>query len=76
MRVQIHIFSIKDNKLSKKYNEIWEKVTSIIYKKFDSDPVYNEKYIKTKVNPTMETLTQIFKVIKYQKKDLILFVYQ
>ena len=24
----------------------------------------------------MEKLTQIFKVIKYQKKDLILFVYQ
>ena len=39
---------IKDDKLLEKYNEIWEKVSNIIYKEFDSNPVYNEKYIKTK----------------------------
>ena len=40
---------IKDDKLLEKYNEIWEKVNSIIYKELDSNPVYNEKYIKTKI---------------------------
>ena len=40
---------IKDDKLLEKYNEIWEKVSNIIYKEFDSNPVYNEKYIKTKI---------------------------
>ena len=30
-------------------NEIWEKASSIIKKEFDSKPVYNEKYIKTKI---------------------------
>ena len=40
---------IKDDKLLEKYNEIWEKVNNIIYKELDSNPVYNEKYIKTKI---------------------------
>ena len=36
-------------KYLKKYNEIWQKVTNIIYKEFDTNPVYNEKYITTKI---------------------------
>ena len=36
-------------KYLKKYNEIWQKVTNIIYKEFDTKPVYNEKYITTKI---------------------------
>ena len=39
-------FLIKDNKLLEKYNEIWEKVKNSIRKEFDSEPVYNEKYLK------------------------------
>ena len=31
------------------YNEIWEKVKNIIKKGFDSEPVYNEKYVKAKI---------------------------
>ena len=42
-------FLIKDEKLLEKYNEIWKKVSSITKKEFDSNPVYNEKYVKTKV---------------------------
>ena len=42
-------FLIKDDKILKKYNEIWEKVTTIIYKEFSGNPVYNEKFIKTKI---------------------------
>ena len=32
-----------------KYNEIWKKVSNSIKKVFDSKPVYNEKYLKTKI---------------------------
>ena len=39
-------FLIKNDKLLKKYNEIWEKVINIIYKVVDSNPVYNEKMYK------------------------------
>ena len=44
-------FKINDNKLLKKYNQIWKKVNNLLNTKFDSEPVYgdNEKYIKTKI---------------------------
>ena len=42
-------FLIKDGELLGKYNEIWEKVSNSIKKGFDSEPVYKEKYLKTKV---------------------------
>ena len=37
---------IKDEKSLEKYNEIWKKVSNIIEKEFDSNSVYNEKYIQ------------------------------
>ena len=42
-------FLLKDDELLEKYNEIWEKVKNIIKKEFDSESVYNEKYLKTKI---------------------------
>ena len=41
-------FLIKDDELLEKYNEIQEKVKNSIKKEFNSEPVYNEKYLKTK----------------------------
>ena len=35
-------FLIKDEKLLEKHNEIWKKVSNIIQKEFDSNPIYNE----------------------------------
>ena len=32
-------FLIKYNKLQEKYNQIWDKVSNIIKKRFDSEPV-------------------------------------
>ena len=43
-------FLMKDGEfLEKKNKEILEKVSSNIKKEFVSEPVYNEKYIKTKI---------------------------
>ena len=42
-------FLIKDKKLLEKYNEIWKNVSSIIKKEFDNKPVYNKRYVKTKI---------------------------
>ena len=42
-------FLIKDNELLKKYNKIWDKVCNTIKKGFDSELVYNEKYVKNKI---------------------------
>ena len=35
-------------KLLEKYNEIWEKLKIVTKKEFDSESVYNEKYLKSK----------------------------
>ena len=40
---------IKNSALLKKYNEIWEKNKNSIKKEFDSKPVYNDKYLKSKL---------------------------
>ena len=44
-------FKVINNKLLKKYNKIWERVSSLMNIKFDSEPVYgdNDKYIKAKI---------------------------
>ena len=43
------IFLRKDDEFLEKYNEICEKVKNSTKKQFDSEPVYNEKYLKAKV---------------------------
>ena len=42
---------VDDNKLLKKYNKIWEKISNLLNIEFDSEPVDsdNDKYIKTKM---------------------------
>ena len=44
-------FKVGDDKLLKRYNKIWDRVSNLINIKFDSEPVYfdNDKYIKTKI---------------------------
>ena len=44
-------FKIDDNKLLKKYNQMWKKVETLLRIEFDSKPVYgdNDEYIKTKM---------------------------
>ena len=44
-------FKVDDNKLLKKYNKIWEKISNLMNIEFDSEPVYsdNDKYITTKI---------------------------
>ena len=56
----MYVFLIKDDKLLEKYNEIWEKVSNCIKKGFDSEPVYNEKNLKTKKNFLRENLDTNF----------------
>ena len=44
-------FKISDNKLLKKYIQIWNLVRNLLSKKCDSQPVYddNDRYIKTRI---------------------------
>ena len=42
-------FLIKDDKVKEKCNEIWDKIRNKLNIKFNSKPVYDEKYIKANV---------------------------
>ena len=42
-------FLTDNNEFLKRYTKIWEKVSDLIDKKFDSEPVYNNEYINTKI---------------------------
>ena len=42
-------FVVDDAELLIKYTEIWNKSRDLINKKFNSEPVYNNKYISTKI---------------------------
>ena len=61
-------FLIEDDDLLEKYNTIWDKVSTDIKKEFDSEPVYNKEFLKTKINFTVMKL-QIFMIKKIPKMD-------
>ena len=42
-------FVIKNDELLEKYNEIWDKFSKVMKNKFDSVPVYDDKYLETKI---------------------------
>ena len=42
-------FHKKNDELLNKHNKIWDKANKVNKKGFDSELVYNEKYIKTKI---------------------------
>ena len=45
-------FLFVHKKLLKKYNEIWNKIKSLLEKEFDKNPVYQNKNITAKLNNT------------------------
>ena len=42
-------FLADDKELLKEYTKVWEKIRDLIGKKFDAEPVHDDKYIKTKI---------------------------
>ena len=42
-------FLIEDDDLLEKYNTIWDKVNADMKKEFNSEPVYNKEFLKTKI---------------------------
>ena len=52
-------FLIEDDDLLEKYNTIQNKVSTDITKKFDSKPVYSKQYLKTKIKPHDDKVTDL-----------------
>ena len=69
---------IKDEQLFKNYNKIWEKIESLMRKKFDSKPFYGNdgnNYIKTKIKASKTALLQIFIIKRHLDKKYHTNVY-
>ena len=53
-------FLIEDDDLLEKYNTIWDKVSTDIKKEFDSEPVYNKVFLKTKIKSHSDEVTDFY----------------
>ena len=64
-------FKVGDNKLLKKYNKIWEKISNLMNIEFDSEPVYgdNNQYIETKIKMYEDRVNTNFQVKKVPKEN-------
>ena len=62
-------FNIEDDSVLVKYNEIWKKIKNTLSIKFHGKPVYDKKYIKTKVKTFNEVLNTIFSDNKILKES-------
>ena len=64
-------FKVSDKKLLKKYTKIWEKISSLLNKKIDSEPVYgdNDSYIKRKIKSYVDKANTNFQGKKILKEN-------
>ena len=64
-------FQVSDNKLLKKYNKLWQKISHLRNIEFDSDPVYGDgdKYIKTKIKMYEDRVNTNFQDKKVLKEN-------
>ena len=54
------LFKIEEESVYLKYTEIWNKIKSVLNVKFHSQPIYDDKYIKTKVKTFNNTINTLF----------------
>ena len=61
-------FLIKDDELLEEWNEIQKNVKDSLKKEFDSEPVYNEKWLNAKTKSNYETINRNFQNNKIPKE--------
>ena len=61
-------FLIKHDVLLEKYNTIWDKVSTDTKKEFDSEPLYDKEFLKTKIKSHGNEVTD-FMIKKIPKID-------
>ena len=63
-------FKIEDESVYLKYTEIWNKVKDILNVKFHSQPIYGDKYIKTKVKTFNNMINTLFSAEEIPKERI------
>ena len=61
-------FKVNDKQLLKICNKIWEKIERLMITEFDSEHIYGDKYIKTKIKTYEDSRTTNFYNEKGSKK--------
>ena len=51
---------IEDDEVYIKYNQIWNKIKELLGVNFNSEPIYDDKYIKTKVKTFSDVINTLF----------------
>ena len=54
-------FKSEDDYILLKYNDIWSKIKETLHIKFHSQPIYDEKYMKTKVKTFNDVINSFFR---------------
>ena len=54
------LFKIEDESVYLKYTENWNKIKDILNVEFYSQPIYDDKYIKTKIKAFVNTINTLF----------------
>ena len=54
------LFKIENDDVYIKYNQIWNKIKELLGVKFYSEPIYDDKYIKTKVKTFSILISTLF----------------
>ena len=62
-------FKIEDDEVCIKYNEIGNKLNKLLGLKFYSEPIYEDKYIKTKVKTFSSVINTLFRGDEIPKKE-------
>ena len=61
-------FLIEDESVFLKYTKIWNKIKMLLSVKFHSQPIHDDRYIKTKVKTFGETINTLFSDNKVPKE--------
>ena len=64
------LFFTDNNEFLKRYMAIWEKISDLVNKKFDSGPIYNNKYINTKIRSYNNDIKTNFRIIDNKNNKL------
>ena len=63
-------FFTDNNEFLERYTAIWEKINNLVNKKFDSDPIYNNNYINTKIRSCNNDIKTNFRNINNKNNKL------
>ena len=63
-------FLSDNNEFLERYTAIWEKLSDLVNKKFDSNPIYNNKYINTKKRSNNNDITTNFRAMDNKNNKL------